>query len=90
MILAEVDDAEALVSLETKRPAGTLAIYSNAGFGQSQLGEMLAAYTQAYPEVGLDIHLSDRSIDLVEEGIDIGFFSSMQKFDASMIVRQLG
>jgi DNA-binding transcriptional LysR family regulator len=39
---------------------------------------MLAAYTQAYPEVGLDIHLSDRSIDLVEEGIDIGFFSSMQ------------
>ncbi len=90
MILAEVDDAEALVSLETKRPAGTLAIYCNAGFGQSQLGEMLAAYSQAYPEVGLDISLSDRSIDLVEEGIDIGFFSSMQKFDASMIVRQLG
>lgn len=90
MILAEVDDAEALVSMETKRPAGTLAIYSNAGFGQSQLGEMLATYTEAYPEVALDIHLSDRSIDLVEEGIDIGFFSSMQKFDASMIVRQLG
>ncbi|MET3430935.1 LysR family transcriptional regulator [Herbaspirillum seropedicae] len=90
MILAEVDDAEALVSLETKRPAGTLAIYCNAGFGQSQLGEMLSAYSQAYPEVALDISLSERSIDLVEEGIDIGFFSSMQKFDASMIVRQLG
>ncbi|NUT59748.1 LysR family transcriptional regulator [Herbaspirillum sp. C9C3] len=90
MILSEVDDAEALVSMETKRPAGTLAIYSNAGFGQSQLGEMLAAYSGSYPEVGLDIYLSDRSIDLVEEGIDIGFFSSLQKFDASMIVRQLG
>ena len=90
MILAEVDDAEALVSMETKRPAGTLAIYSNAGFGQSQLGEMLAAYAGTYPDVGLDVYLSDRSIDLVEEGIDIGFFSSMQKFDASMIVRQLG
>ncbi|UWE18690.1 LysR family transcriptional regulator [Herbaspirillum huttiense] len=90
MILAEVDDAEALVSMETKRPAGKLAIYSNAGFGQSQLGEMLAAYAGTYPDVGLDVYLSDRSIDLVEEGIDIGFFSSMQKFDASMIVRQLG
>ncbi|MCI1004889.1 MULTISPECIES: LysR family transcriptional regulator [unclassified Herbaspirillum] len=90
MILSEVDDAEALVSMETKRPAGTLAIYSNAGFGQSQLGEMLAAYSGSYPDVGLDIYLSDRSIDLVEEGIDIGFFSSLQKFDASMIVRQLG
>ncbi|HZG21592.1 MAG TPA: LysR family transcriptional regulator [Herbaspirillum sp.] len=90
MILAEVDDAEALVSLETKRPAGTLALYANAGFGQSQLGELLAAYAEAFPDVALDINLSDRSIDLVEEGIDIGFFSSMQKFDASMIVRQLG
>lgn len=51
---------------------------------------MLAAYAGIYPDVGLDVYLSDRSIDLVEEGIDIGFFSSMQKFDASMIVRQLG
>ncbi|EOA05472.1 MULTISPECIES: LysR family transcriptional regulator [Herbaspirillum] len=90
MILGEIDDAEALVSLETKRPAGTLAIYANAGFGQSQLGELLAGYAQAFPDVALDINLSDRSIDLVEEGIDIGFFSSLQKFDASMIVRQLG
>lgn len=90
MILGEIDDAEALVSLETERPAGTLAIYANAGFGQSQLGELLAGYAQAFPDVALDINLSDRSIDLVEEGIDIGFFSSLQKFDASMIVRQLG
>lgn len=90
MILGEIDDAEALVSLETKRPAGTLAIYANAGFGQSQLGELLAGYAQAFPDVALDINLSDRAIDLVEEGIDIGFFSSLQKFDASMIVRQLG
>ncbi|KAF1041758.1 MAG: HTH-type transcriptional regulator DmlR [Herbaspirillum frisingense] len=90
LILAEIDDAEALVSLDTKKPTGTLAIYSNAGFGQSQLGEMVAGYSKAYPEVVLDITLSDRAIDLVEEGIDIGFFSSLQKFDASMIVRQLG
>lgn len=90
LILAEVDDAEALVSLESKRPTGTLAIYSNAGFGQSQLGEMLAGYSQLYPDVRLDVHLSDRSVDLVEEGIDLGFFNSMQKFDTSMIVRQLG
>lgn len=90
LILAEVDDAEALVSMETKRPAGTLAIYSNAGFGQSQMGDILSGYSQAYPDVALDVRLSDRSIDLVEEGIDIGFFNSLQKFDASMIVRQLG
>jgi DNA-binding transcriptional LysR family regulator len=90
LILAEIDDAEALVSLDTKTPTGTLALYSHAGFGQSQLGELVSGYSQAYPEVALDITLSDRAVDLVEEGIDIGFFSSLQKMDASMIVRQLG
>ncbi|TWC65763.1 LysR family transcriptional regulator [Herbaspirillum sp. SJZ099] len=90
LILAEIDDAEALVSLDTKMPGGTLAVYSHAGFGQSQLGGLLSGYSQAYPEVVLDVTLSDRTIDLVEEGIDIGFFSSMQKVDASMIVRQVG
>lgn len=89
LILAEIEDAEALVSLDTKKPGGTLSISSHAGFGQSQLGSLLSGYSQAYPEVVLDVTLSDRSIDLVEEGIDIGFFSSMQKVDASMIVRQL-
>ncbi|MBP0597069.1 LysR family transcriptional regulator [Herbaspirillum sp. LeCh32-8] len=90
LILAEIEDAEALVSLDTKKPTGTLSIYSHAGFGQSQLGELVSGYSQAYPEVVLDITLSDRAVDLVEEGIDIGFFSSLQKVDASMIVRQLG
>lgn len=90
LILAEIDDAEALISLDTKKPTGTLAVYSHAGFGQSQLGKLATGYSQAYPEVVLDITLSDRTVDLVEEGIDIGFFSSLQKVDASMIVRQLG
>lgn len=90
LIMAEIEDAEALVSLDTKTPTGTLAIYSHAGFGQARLSPLLAGYAEKYPEVTLDITLSDRTADLVEEGIDIGFFSSMQKVDASMIVRQLG
>ncbi|MFL9925074.1 LysR family transcriptional regulator [Herbaspirillum lusitanum] len=89
-ILPEIDDAEALVSLETKRPTGTLALYSVSGFGQTQLGKILPGYAKAYPEVVLDITLSDRPVDLVEEGMDVGFFSSLQKIDASMVVRKLG
>ena len=90
LILAEIDDAEALVSLDTKKPTGTLAVYSHAGFGQAQVGGLLAGYSQIYPEVVLDVTLSDRAVDIVEEAIDVGFFSSLQKVDASMIVRQLG
>ncbi|WP_034302565.1 LysR family transcriptional regulator [Herbaspirillum sp. RV1423] len=89
-ILPEIEEAEAIVALETKKPAGTLSLYSHVGFGQSQLGKLLPDYSRAYPEVMLDISLSERSKDLVEEGLDVGFFSSLQKFDASMVVRKIG
>jgi len=65
LILAEVDDAEALVSLDAKKPTGTLAIYSHAGYGQTQLGALLSGYSLAYPEVVVDVTLSARAVDLV-------------------------
>lgn len=89
-ILPEIDEAEAIVAQETKRPAGTLSLYSFVGFGQSQLGSILPDYSKAFPDVVLDVTVAERNMDLVEEGVDIGFFSSLQKFDASMAARQLG
>jgi DNA-binding transcriptional LysR family regulator len=89
-ILPEIEEAEAIVAMATKKPTGTLSIYSHLGFGQGQLGKLLPEFSRAYPDVVLDITLSERAMDLVEEGMDIGFFSSLQKFDASMVVRKLG
>jgi DNA-binding transcriptional LysR family regulator len=89
-ILPEIEEAEAIVAMATKKPGGTLSLYSHVGFGQGQLGKLLAEYSAAYPEVVLDVSVSERAMDLVEEGMDIGFFSSLQKFDASMVVRKVG
>lgn len=89
-ILVEIEEAEAIVAMSTKKPTGTLSIYSHVGFGEGQLGRLLPEYSRTYPEVVVDVTLSDRVRDLVEEGIDVGFFSSFQKFDASMVVRKLG
>ncbi|NEX63829.1 LysR family transcriptional regulator [Noviherbaspirillum galbum] len=88
-ILQEVEDAEAIASSHSTRPTGTLRLYSHVGFGQTQLGALLPAYSQAYPDLILDVTLSDRSVDLVEDGFDAGIFIDFQKFDASMIARQL-
>jgi len=89
-ILAEIEDAEAIAAMATKKPSGTLSLYSHVGFGQSQLGKILPEYSRTYPDVVVDIALSERVMDLVEEGLDVGFFSSMQKLDASMVVRKIG
>jgi DNA-binding transcriptional LysR family regulator len=90
-ILQEIDDAEAIASSESKKPTGTLRIYSHLGFGQLQLAQLLPVYARRYPNVKLDVTLSERTVDLVEDGFDVGIFiDDFQKFDASMIARQLG
>jgi DNA-binding transcriptional LysR family regulator len=88
-ILQEVEDAEAIASFHSKKPTGTLRLYSHVGFGQSQLGVLLPEFAQAYPDLVLDVTLSDRTVDLVEDSFDAGIFIDFQKFDASMIARQL-
>jgi DNA-binding transcriptional LysR family regulator len=88
-ILADIDDAESLAAATARRPGGILRIYCHPGFGQAQLARLLPEYSQANPDVVLDVTLADGSIDLVEEGFDIGIFIGLQKFDASMIARRL-
>ncbi|KRB79094.1 LysR family transcriptional regulator [Noviherbaspirillum sp. Root189] len=88
-ILQEVEDAEAIASSQSKKPAGILRIYSHLGFGQQQLAHLLPLYASQYPDVTLDVTLSDRTVDLVEDGFDVGIFINLQKFDANMIARQL-
>lgn len=89
-ILQELDDADAIASSQSKKPSGTLRVYSDLGFGQVQLAQLLPLYAKEYPDVKLDVRLSARSVDLVEDGFDVGIFTDIQKFDASMIARQLG
>ncbi|EGF32226.1 Transcriptional regulator, LysR family [Oxalobacteraceae bacterium IMCC9480] len=89
-ILQDIDDADAMASSQSNKPAGTLRIYSHLGFGQLQLAQLLPRYALLFPEVKLDVTLSDHTVDLVEEGFDIGMFIELQKFDASMIARQIG
>jgi DNA-binding transcriptional LysR family regulator len=89
-ILADIADADAIATAHAKKPTGTLRIYSQLGFGKQRLAELLPLYAKSNPEVVLDVTLSDRTADLVEEGYDVGFFLGLQKFDASMIARQLG
>ena len=88
-ILQAVDDADAVASSTSSRPSGNLRLYAYQGFGQYQLARLLPGYAQAHPDVRLDVMLSERTVDLVEDGFDVGIYSGLQKFDASLIARKL-
>lgn len=88
-ILADIDDADAMASSSARKASGTLRIYCQTSFGQSQLARLLPLYSEQMPDVVLDVTLADYPVDLVEEGFDIGILLGLQKFEATMIARRL-
>ncbi len=70
-ILEEVAEAEALASSATLQPRGRLRINAPVSFGILHLAPLWPRFMQAYPDVELDIALSDRVVDIVEEGYDL-------------------
>ena len=70
-LLAEFDDIEATIGAQAQTPAGVLRINAPVSFGIARLAPLLASYRVRYPQVALDLSLSDRLVDMVEEGYDL-------------------
>src|SRR6202050_1422344 len=70
-ILADVEEAEGAVERERTRPSGRLAVSAPIGFGRLHVSPVMSAYLKRYPEVSGELRLSDRMINLVEEGVDL-------------------
>jgi len=88
-IVADVEEAEQIAGQMTRSPQGVLRVTIPLSYGQHRLAAILGAYTQAYPMVQLDIAMSDRKVDLVEEGFDVAVrIGALPQSD--LIARQLG
>jgi DNA-binding transcriptional LysR family regulator len=88
-IVADVEEAEQIAGQMTRSPQGVLRVTIPLSYGQHRLATILGAYTQAYPMVQLDIALSDRKVDLVEEGFDVAIrIGTLPQSD--LIARKLG
>lgn len=70
-LLNELEALEALLSRAAIQPRGLLRIAAPVWLHQRSFGEALAAYRERYPEVLIDLQLSDRLQDLVEESLDL-------------------
>ena len=70
-LLADLEDAEASVRATTAEPKGTLRVTCGVSFGMRYLAPALAEFCALHPDLLLDLDLSDRVVDLVEEGFDL-------------------
>ncbi|MFC0132486.1 LysR family transcriptional regulator [Massilia eurypsychrophila] len=88
-IITDVEEAEQIAGQMTSTPQGVLRLTIPLSYGQHRLAAIIGAYTQAYPQVQLDISLSDRKIDLVDEGFDLAIrIGAMPQSD--LIARKIG
>ncbi len=70
-LLADLEEAEASVRPATLEPKGTLRLTCGVTFGERYLAPALAEFAARHPAVAFDLDLSDRAVDLVEEGFDL-------------------
>ena len=70
-ILSRVDEAIDYVSGLNSRPKGLLKISVRIGFGHFVLSRILPGFIDRYPGVDVSLELTNRSVDLVAEGIDV-------------------
>lgn len=71
-ILLDLQGLEQSLAGERDTPKGLLRINATLGFGRRHLAPLIAEFARAYPEVELQLELSDRPLDLTEHALDIG------------------
>lgn len=88
-ILGNFDMAAAGDNQASPQPSGTLRISLPSSFGRRYIMPIVAEYLEMHPRVRLDIRFSERLVDLVEEGIELGL--RIGHLDVSTLVaRRLG
>src|SRR4051794_35227690 len=67
-IIHDMQNAEASVSAGGVKASGHLRLSAPAGFGRRHVAPLVPAFTVAHPDVSITLDLSDRLVDLVNEG----------------------
>ena len=88
-ILAEVDEAAEVARDERQAPKGRLAIAAPLMFGRLHVAPLLRTFMDRYPDVDASLVLSDRNVQLLEEGFDLAIRLGPIE-QPSMIARRLG
>jgi DNA-binding transcriptional LysR family regulator len=87
-ILQEIEEAEAEVTRFSASPKGLLRVNVGTAFGLHQLAPALPRFLEKYPDVEVEMTVTDRLIDLVEEGADIAIRNGVLR-DSSLVARKI-
>ncbi len=88
VLLLEVDEIDSMAGEHTETPRGTLTIGAPGSFGILHFKDVITEYMKQYPQVQISLQLTDRFVDVVDEGFDV-VIRIAEMADTSLIARKL-
>jgi DNA-binding transcriptional LysR family regulator len=87
-ILRALDDTETELMARAGHPRGYLRVGAPLEIGRNRIAPLIAEFSAQYPEISIELVLSDAPVDILEEEIDIGLYLD-EPSDGSLIARTL-
>jgi len=87
-IVSEFEEAKRVVNDLQEKPKGKLKISMTVGFGENVILPLMSKFMDLYPDINLNLELTERVVDLVEENIDVAIRSGRLP-DSSMVAKKL-
>ena len=72
-ILDTIDEVEGNIADITSNPKGTIFVSAPLGIGKKLIAPLVPVFKEQYPDINLRLRLSDRKVDLTNEGLDAAF-----------------
>ena len=87
-VLADIQEADAEVAAGRVEPRGALKVALPASFGHQHVAPLVPRFAERYPKVQLALSLSDRSVNVMDEGFDVAVCIADLR-DSSLAARRL-
>ncbi len=88
-IITDIAETDASFQAGNRQPSGALRVHMPTSLGRHLVIPALQSFHQRYPDIALDLGMSDRPVDPVEEGIDCMIRGGPLE-DSSMVARRIG
>ena len=88
-IAGELEEAEDAVAAFGDYPRGTLRVAATVSFGRVEILPRIESFLRRWPDVRLEVELTDHHVDLVEEGLDVAIQWREQIEDPAVVARRL-
>lgn len=87
-VIETLDEAEAVVAGFSDTPRGTIRVTAPLGVGRRIIAPLIPTFTERHPHVDVRLRLSDRKVDIFEDGIDVAFVLGELK-DSTLKLRKI-